>query len=31
MKKKGHTEEKIIEALKQQESGEKKAEICRRI
>ncbi|HXE12572.1 MAG TPA: transposase [Bryobacteraceae bacterium] len=30
MPKKGHTEEQIIAALKQHESGEKTTEICRR-
>jgi putative transposase len=28
---KGHTEEQIISALKQQESGEKTADICRKL
>jgi putative transposase len=31
MPKKGHTEEQIIAALKQYESGEKVAEICRKL
>ena len=31
MPKKGHTEEQIISALKQYESGEKVAEICRKL
>ena len=31
MPKKGHTEEQIIGALKQYESGEKVAEICRKL
>ena len=31
MPKKGHTEEQIIAALKQQEGGEKTAEICRKL
>ena len=31
MSKKGHTEEQIIGALKQYESGEKVAEICRKL
>jgi len=31
MPKKGHTEEQIIGALKQYESGEKVADICRRL
>ena len=31
MPKKGHTEEQIIGALKQYESGEKVADICRKL
>ncbi len=31
MLKKGHTEEQIMAALKQQEAGEKAAEICRKL
>lgn len=31
MPKKGHTEEQIIAALKQQESGEKTTDICRKL
>jgi putative transposase len=31
MPKKGHTEEQIIAALKQQEAGEKTADICRNL
>lgn len=31
MPKKGHTEEQVIAALKQHESGEKAADICRRL
>ncbi len=31
MPKKGHTEEQIIAALKQRESGEKTADICRKL
>jgi putative transposase len=31
MPKKGHTEEQIIAALKQHESGEKTADICRQL
>jgi putative transposase len=31
MPKKGHTEEQIIAALKQQEAGEKTTEICRKL
>jgi putative transposase len=31
MPKKGHTEEQIIAALKQQEAGERTAEICRKL
>lgn len=31
MPKKGHTEEQIIAALKQSESGEKTADICRKL
>jgi hypothetical protein len=31
MPKKGHPEDQIIAALKQQEAGEKTAEICRKL
>ena len=31
MPKKGHTEEQVIAALKQQEAGEKTTEICRKL
>ncbi len=31
MPKKGHTEEQIIAALKQQEAGDKTADICRKL
>ena len=31
MPRKGHTEEQIIAALKQQESGEKTADVCRKL
>ena len=31
MRKKGHTEEQIIAALKQSEGGEKTADICRKL
>jgi hypothetical protein len=31
MPKKGHTEEEIIAALKQQEAGEKTTDICRKL